>query len=226
MTYELHRDPRSSHQRIARYVRRLNRHPILDVGAGSGQLGRILADTGLVIDGVEPDAEAADAARPFYRSIMPARIEDAELPTATYEVVICADVLEHTTDPLAVLRHVVAASTTEAVFIISLPNVAHIAARLLLLAGTFPRHDRGIFDRTHLHFYTRATAVELVRDAGLVIGGISTTPVPLEEVWPPFLGTATREVAMRAQAYAARLSANLFAYQWLIVARRPPVAPA
>lgn len=221
MTYELHLDPRSSHQRIGRFLRRLGRQPILDVGASSGQLGRILAGTNLIIDGVEPDADAADAARKFYRSIVTARIEDAELPTATYEVVVCADVLEHTRDPVAVLRHLVAASTSEAVFIISLPNVAHIAARLLLLAGAFPRHDRGIFDRTHLHFYTRTTALELIRDAGLVVGGVSTTPVPLEDVWPPILGKVTREIAMRAQTYAARLSASLFAYQWLIVARRP-----
>ena len=220
MTYELHLDPRSSHQRTAGFVRRLNRQPILDVGAASGHLGRSLADTGLIIDGVEPDAVAADTARPFYREVTVSRIEDAELPAASYEVVVCADVLEHTADPIAVLKHLIAASTSDAVFIISLPNVAHIAARLFLLAGVFPRHDRGIFDRTHLHFYTRATGLQMLREAGLAIHGVGTTPVPLDEVWPRLLGPTTREIAMRAQTLAARLSANLFAYQWLIVARR------
>lgn len=221
MPYELHHDPRSSHQRIAKHVRRLSRGPILDVGAASGQLGRLLVDTKLPIDGIEPDEDAAAAARPFYRSIVTSRIEDADLPASTYPVVVCADVLEHTADPEAVLRHLIAASSSDAVFIISVPNVAHLAARLLLLLGMFPRHERGIFDRTHLHFYTRSTAVELIDSAGLRVSAVETTPVPLEDVWPRELGTTMREAAMRLQTLAARVAPSLFAFQWLIVARRP-----
>ena len=220
MTYALHRDPRSSHQRIARYIRRLNRGPVLDVGAASGQLGRLLADAHLPIDGIEPDAEAAEAARPFYRSVVTARVEDAELEPSSYAVVVCADVLEHTPDPHAVLRHLVAASAEDAVFLISLPNVAHLAARLIVLAGRFPQHDHGIFDRTHLHFYTRDTALGLIRSAELRIKDVGVTPVPLEEIWPQVLGEASRELAMRAQMAAASVAPTLFGFQWLIVARR------
>jgi len=174
----------------------------------------------LPIDGIEPDESAAESARPFYRSIQCSRIEDAELPASTYRVVVCADVLEHTADPEAVLRRLIGASTEDAVFVISLPNVAHLAGRLLLLVGSFPRHDRGIFDRTHLHFYTRATALELVQAAGLTVTRIGTTPVPLEDVWPSALGSDTRELAMRSQMLAGRIAPTLFAFQWLIVARR------
>jgi len=224
-TYRLHRDPRSSHQRIARFLRREGRGPILDVGCASGQLGRLLARTDLPMDGIEPNEQAAESARPFYRSIQAARIEDAELPPAQYPVVVCADVLEHTPDPEAVLKRLVAASTSDAIFVISLPNVAHLAGRLLLLGGTFPRHDRGIFDRTHLHFYTRSTALELVRSADLDVTKLGTTPVPLEDIWPPAFGSATREAAMRMQTLAAELAPTLFAFQWLIVARRHRPAP-
>lgn len=181
-----------------------------------------MADTELPIDGIEPNESAAESARPFYRSIQSCRIEDAELPKSTYPVVVCADVLEHTPDPEAVLRGLVEASTDDAVFVISLPNVAHLAGRLLLLTGSFPRHDRGIFDRTHLHFYTRATALELVRSSGLTVTRVSTTPVPLEDVWPSALASGARELAMRSQMLAGRLAPTLFAFQWLIVARRSP----
>ena len=96
-------------------------------------------------------------------------------------------------------------------------------AAFLLLTGSFPRHDRGIFDRTHLHFYTPATALELVRsDSGLTVTRVSTTPVPLEDVWPSALGSGARELAMRSQMLAGRLAPTLFAFQWLIVARRSP----
>lgn len=220
MAYELHRDPRSSHQRIGRWLRRRRPGPILDVGASSGQLGRVLAGSGLTIDGIEPDPDSAAAAAPFYRSMQVATVEAATLPEGMYGVVVCADVLEHAADPRAVLRRLLDAAIPEAEFLISVPNVAHVAARLLRLSGSFPRHDRGIFDRTHLHFYTRATAVEFVRSTGLEVRAISTTPVPLEDVWPRVLGAPTLELAMRAQVLAARVAPTLFAFQWIIIASR------
>lgn len=220
MAYSLHSDPRSSHQRIAKFLRGLGREPILDVGASSGQLGQLLAGSGLKIDGIEPDAESAALARHHYRSFSATTVEAAELPSAPYRVIVAADVLEHTTDPTNVLKHLVAASTEDALFVISLPNVAHLAARLLVLSGRFPQHDRGIFDRTHLHFYTRETALGLLRSAGLSVNRMNTTPVPLEDVWPVALGPGLRELAMAGQTAAARLTPTLFAFQWLFVARR------
>jgi methyltransferase family protein len=220
VAYSLHSDPRSSHQRIARFVRSLGREPILDVGASSGQLGQLLAGSGLTLDGIEPDADSAAVARPYYRSVSVSTIESADLVGAPYRVIVAADVLEHTPDPSSVLKQLVAASTEDAAFVISLPNIAHLAARLLVLSGRFPRHDRGIFDRTHLHFYTRETALELVASAGLTVATMNATPVPLEDVWPAALGSGLREVAMRSQTGAARVAPTLFAFQWLFVARR------
>ena len=217
MDYPLHHDPRSSHQRIARLVRRLNAEPVLDVGAAAGNMGRLLAGSGLAIDAIEPAGDAA-AACPFYRRVIDDGIEDAQLEAATYRVVICADVLEHTADPVAVVRSLVAAAAPNATFVISLPNIAHLWARAIVLAGRFPQHDRGPFDRTHLHFYTRQTALELLRDGGLRVDHIATTPVPLEDVWPSWAPRSLLEPAMRLQTLAARLMPTAFAYQWLFVA--------
>jgi hypothetical protein len=220
VAYELHLDPRSSHQRIARHVRALAADPILDVGASSGQLGRLIAGSELTIDGIEPDGEAAAEAAPFYRSIQRSTMEHADLPTNTYRIIVCADVLEHLPNPEGQLRRLVESGTADATFLISLPNIGHLAARLLLLAGKFPRHSRGIFDRTHLHFYTRETVGELVDAAGLQVIKWEATPVPLEDVWPERLPSALREATMRMQSGAGRLAPRLFGFQWLIVARR------
>ena len=220
MPYSLHSDPRSSHQRIARFLRTLRRDPILDVGASSGQLGQLLAGSGLTLDGIEPDAASAAVAQPHYRSFSVSTVEAADMVGAPYRVIVAADVLEHTPDPTSVLKKLVSASTDDAVFIVSLPNIGHLAARLLVLSGRFPHHDRGIFDRTHLHFYTRDTALELMASAGLSVASMNATPVPLEDVWPPALGAALRELAMQGQTAAARVAPTLFAFQWLFVARR------
>lgn len=201
-------------------MRSLGADPILDVGASSGQLGQLLADTGLTIDGIEPDAASAEEALPFYRSVQCSTVEEAELPADTYRVVVCADVLEHLHDPEAQLRRLVASGTDDAVIVVSVPNVAHLAARLLLLAGKFPRHPRGIFDRTHRHFYTRETVLELMRTAGLNVASVEATPVPLDDIWPSRWPLAMREALMRIQSIAARVAPRLFGFQWLIIATR------
>src|SRR5579864_6507708 len=136
--YRLHRDPRSSHQQIAQLVQSLQLSPILDVGAAQGMLGQMVHASGLVIDAVEANPQWANEARPFYRNTWASIVEDAPLPGREYKLVICADVLEHTPNPLEVLKHLRAAGTEDAVFIISVPNVAHLAVRMMLLFGYFP----------------------------------------------------------------------------------------
>ena len=219
--YRLHRDPRSSHQQIIARVLRLRRQPVLDVGAAQGILGRLAEGSGLAIDAVEPHSVWAEHARPFYRQVFNTKIEDAPLPDQTYEVVLCGDVLEHTVDPVAVLRRLLRAATEDATFIISVPNVAHVAVRLMLLFGRFPRMEKGILDRTHLHFFTRDTAEAMLRDAGLRATEASVTGVPLGEVWRE--AEAERRLwfraARRLQYAMLTLFPRLFGYQWIFVAR-------
>ena len=125
--YRLHRDPRSSHQQIARLTRRLGASPVLDVGAAQGILAQLVAGSGLTLDAVEPNPAWAERARPFYRAVHVGTVEGAALTPRTYRTVVCGDVLEHTADPVAVLGQLRAVATDDAVFIISLPHVAHLA---------------------------------------------------------------------------------------------------
>jgi 2-polyprenyl-3-methyl-5-hydroxy-6-metoxy-1,4-benzoquinol methylase len=191
----------------------------LDVGAAQGFLGQLLAGSALTIDAVEPRQQCAERAGPFYRRVFASPIEQVQLPPSTYEAVVCADVLEHLLDPLSVLRRLRAAATPDAAFIISLPNVAHLAVRLMLLFGSFPRMERGILDRTHLHFFTRDTAEEMLRAAGLRIEQAHATSAPLEELWPGAQGRWPLNGLMRMQHLAIGLAPRLFAFQWVFVAR-------
>jgi hypothetical protein len=200
--YALHSDPQSSHQQIARLVRRIGRAPVLDVGAAQGFLGRLLQPDGVIIDAIEPHPLWAAHARPYYRTVYASDIEAAALPARCY--------------PLRVLS---LAATCDATFIVSLPNVAHIAARLLLLFGRFPQMDRGIFDRTHLHFYTRRTAANMLCAAGLDVVLARPTPVPLEQIWPAHRSPAILKVLMAIQRVGLLLAPTLFGFQWIMVAR-------
>ena len=216
--YRLHRDPRSSHQQIAGLVQSLKLSPILDVGAAQGMLGHLIQGSGLVIDAVEANPQWADLARPYYRNTWASIVQDAPLPTREYKLVVCADVLEHTPDPVAILKRLREAATEDATFIVSVPNVAHLAVRLMLLFGRFPKMERGILDRTHLQFFTKDTALDMLAQAGLHAGRVRATGVPLDELWKGGEGKLPFRAMQRMQHLALNIAPRLFGMQWVMVA--------
>lgn len=218
--YRAHNDPRSSHQQISRRVRELAHSPVLDVGAASGMLGRSIQDAGLTIDGVEMNPAWAELARPFYRTVWASSIEAAPLPAKTYKLVVCADVLEHTPDPKSVLLRLRESATDDAVFIISVPNIAHLAVRMMLLLGRFPRMERGPLDRTHLQFFTKDTAREMVESAGFKVRRFNATGVPLDEIWKNGEAKPLYKAAMKTQHAALAVAPRLFGFQWIMEATR------
>src|SRR5688572_8818935 len=95
--YRPHTDPKSSHQQIAGLVREFARDrgfvPVLDVGCAQGMLGAMMRETGVEIDGVEPNENWATMARPMYHEVFATTIEDAPLQNGRYRLVVCGDVL-------------------------------------------------------------------------------------------------------------------------------------
>jgi len=217
--YRSHRDPRSSHQQISRLVRSLNQSPVLDVGAAQGMLAQSLEGSGIILDAVEANPEWAQLARPHYHQVFAAPIEAAPLPEKTYKVIVCADVLEHTVQPVEVLQQLRRSAADDATFIISVPNVAHLAVRLMLLFGRFPKMERGPLDRTHLHFFTKDTARALLEQAGLRVQRFSATGVPLDELWKNGEGKILFRAMIKMQHAAISIAPRLFGFQWIMIAK-------
>jgi 2-polyprenyl-3-methyl-5-hydroxy-6-metoxy-1,4-benzoquinol methylase len=219
--YRPHTDPRSSHQQIAALVRELARErefqPVLDVGCAQGMLGAMMQGSGIEIDGVEPNSAWAEMARPMYRQVFATTIENAPLEDGRYRLIVCGDVLEHLPDPVATLMRLRRASSPDAKFIISLPNVAHVAIRLMLLFGQFPKMERGILDRTHLQFLTRKTATQMLAQAGLKVERFSVTGVPIDELWKHGEGKLLFRALVRAQHPFLSLLPGLFGYQLIFL---------
>jgi methionine biosynthesis protein MetW len=169
-----------SHRAIAGAVPRGAR--VLDVGCASGHLAALLRDRrGCTVVGIERDSQAAAEARERGIEVRLADVED-DLAVEGFDVVVFGDVLEHLRDPAAALRRALGAPLT----VVSLPNIAHWTARRALLRGRFPQADHGLFDRTHLRFFTRATAHALARDAGFAVveERFTGAPLPLESRLP------------------------------------------
>jgi hypothetical protein len=100
------------------------------------------------------------------------------------------------------------------------PNVANVTVRAALLAGRFPYAERGILDRTHLRFYTRRSARELIAQAGFRIRRMAATAMPLELAVPALGRAPLRRPTRGLASAAARVWPTLFGYQVVLEADR------
>jgi 2-polyprenyl-3-methyl-5-hydroxy-6-metoxy-1,4-benzoquinol methylase len=217
----------SSHGRILHLARDWPRDArILDVGTASGYIGRELRHLGFTnLVGVDRDVDCAAVARSNYHEFIVRDVEQQPLgdEIGDFDVVICADVLEHIVDPLTQLRHLARRLKPAGMAVVSLPNVANWTVRLTLLAGRFPYADRGILDRTHLRFFTRRSARQLIEKAGFAIERCDPTPLPIGLIGGGIVPAPIAQAGEALYATAARAWGNLLAYQFVFVAR--PFAP-
>jgi 2-polyprenyl-3-methyl-5-hydroxy-6-metoxy-1,4-benzoquinol methylase len=163
---------------------------VLDVGCATGYLAAELARRGCAVVGVEADPAAAERARDHCDAVVVGDVEAAATRTdaaahAPFDIVLCADVLEHLRDPWDVLSWARTLLADDGRAVVSLPNIAHWTARRELLRGRFPQADHGLFDRTHLRFFTRTTAKDLAARAGFALleEHPAAAPLPLESRW-------------------------------------------
>ena len=148
---------------------------VLDIGCGSGATLRWLKDSGRcgVGIGVEMVERAAALARERLDEVF---VGDANVLVETafapqsFDLVLCLDVLEHLVDPWQFVGKVQRLVKPGGLIVTSLPNVRHLRVLLpLLLAGRWRYERAGILDRTHLRFFTRESALELMSGSGLQV---------------------------------------------------------
>ena len=100
----------------------------------------------------------------------------------------------------------------------SLPNSGHAYFRWNVMLGRFPSHDRGLFDRTHLHFYTWRGWVELFASAGFRIETVNCSGVPVGLALPRWRDTGAVRALERLSYESARWWKEMFAYQFIVTA--------
>ena len=145
---------------------------VLDLGTGSGALGEFLTrQQGCTVDGLTYNAHEADLARPHYRHVYVADLEQCDLPSLLgaqrYDVIVCADVLEHIRNPEQVLLACRALLRDGGFLVLSVPNAGYCGLIAELMAGDFRYREEGLLDRTHVRFFTRRTLLHLLQEIGL-----------------------------------------------------------
>jgi 2-polyprenyl-3-methyl-5-hydroxy-6-metoxy-1,4-benzoquinol methylase len=218
--YPVKADRHSSHSQIVKQCGEGRGLRLLDVGCARGHLSAVLASQGWSVTGIEYDAADAAVARDKGIDVIVGTAEDAMgTMNEKFDVVVFADVLEHFVHPEDVLSQARALLVPGGRIVISIPNVAHLSVRLQLLMGAFTYTDRGILDRTHLHFYTKKTLKKMIVGAGLDTIYIGATPAPVEEVFPVFRKIAPLRMLLELNALIARTWKSAFAYQYIAVAK-------
>jgi methionine biosynthesis protein MetW len=145
---------------------------ILDVGCSSGALGAALkARQSCQVVGVELDRDYARDAATRLDRVLVADLESLD-PQAEalsgFDCLIAADVLEHLRDPWSVFERLTGTVRPGGSVIVSVPNVRHWTTfRALGWSGIWPRDDDGVYDRSHLRWFTLADARALMEQAGL-----------------------------------------------------------
>jgi methionine biosynthesis protein MetW len=148
---------------------------ILDMGCSSGALGAALKERqGAEVVGIELDeAYARDAEKRLDRVVCADLETGLEQDLGAFDCVIAADVLEHLVDPWRVLRRATGLLEPGGAAIVSLPNVRYYRTfRELGARGRWPREPEGLFDATHLRWFTLADARELLEQAGLEVAEV------------------------------------------------------
>lgn len=145
---------------------------VLEVGCGGGALGAVWKreHPQTRYYGIEAMEQPAEQARQVLDRVICADVEGVvdgfeDLPPL--DCLIYGDVLEHLRDPWSCLQRHCAWLRQGGTVLACIPNVQHWSALLLLLQGEWPLLEEGLFDRTHLRWFTRAGVIRLMRGAGL-----------------------------------------------------------
>lgn len=143
---------------------------VLDIGCGSGEVGSYLAARPATVHGLEPSAERASQAARRLPVVEVGAATPGFMPTlvtARYDHVVLIDVLEHVTDPVALLSWCAARLSEDGTILCIVPNSAHLSFRTKIVRGDWSYADAGMFDRDHVRFYDIHSIDDVTRRADM-----------------------------------------------------------
>lgn len=193
---------------------------VLDIGSGPGGLAVELTKKGCSVTVVDRHLPASV---PDGIAVEVRDLDDNQaIGVVGHDTLLLLDVIEHLKDPEQFLERLREGFDYEPRrLILTTPNIAFVAQRVMLLLGQFNYGKTGILDRTHKRLFTFRSIRHLLRDAGFKIKTIKGVPAP----FPKVLGQGTLgKLAIDGNLLLIRLSKTLFSYQIYVVAETTPSA--
>ena len=216
--YELKPGPGSSHGRLLNWLAERAPSRVLDLGCADGAFGQRIRVFGHHVTGV--DVNHAKGVEDRLDVFIEADLESG-IPESVgegYDIVLCADVVEHVRDPRQLLHDAANLLAFGGSVVASVPNFGHWYPRARTALGLFDYDRRGILDSTHIRFFTRGSFERLIDDAGLVVSRREATGLPFDVAkrGSGSVGEPKKVSALGAiDAFMVKLRPQLFGYQFL-----------
>lgn len=146
---------------------------VLDVGCFCGGSGRWIKQKfpGAEVIGIEMLLKAAEVAAEDYDKVIVSTFEDVDfeaegLARGSVDAIIAADVLEHLYNPWQALQRLKPLLAPGGAIYISLPNIRNLNILNALAKGEWEYAGAGILDITHIRFFTKKQALEMLTQTG------------------------------------------------------------
>jgi len=189
---------------------------ILDIGCGTGVLAEVLKSRGHLVDGISISEKELEIAANHLQCAFLYNLENGlppDIVNNTYDYVVCSHVLEHIVYPNKLLLGIRNVLKESGSLVVALPNIMHYSARLKILAGNFEYDKAGMWDNTHVKWYTFGSGQRLLADNGF--------KVEYADVWGdlPFNSIASKILPEKIRVglfnQIKRLSRGFFGYELL-----------
>jgi 2-polyprenyl-3-methyl-5-hydroxy-6-metoxy-1,4-benzoquinol methylase len=151
----------------------------LEVGCGGGKFGEQLIKNGQaeIVYGIEPVADACERAKKRLTNCFQTIFADGHLPEEVlqkkYDCIVFNDVLEHLEDPWEALNLCKKLLAPGGCIVASIPNILHFHDFFgMFFSQDFKYREGGIFDKTHLRFFTRKSIVRMFDECGYNLAAI------------------------------------------------------
>lgn len=191
---------------------------LLDIGAGSGWLGRSLrSQHPQELVAVEIDTRSHHVLGDAYDRVLS---DIHSLRDESFDFIVLLDVLEHLPKPIDFLKSVRSLLKPHGEILVSVPNVAHWSVRFpLFFLGRFEYSSLGIMDGTHLQFFSRRGFLNLCHAVPKCrIAEVSASIEPFELALPDWAwNNPLYRALLPVRQLAARTLPGLMAYQHLAI---------
>lgn len=173
------------HATLVRQCARLNK--VLEIGCGTGEFLAFLEGKGLEVAGVE-FADSAQRVK-FKGKLYVGRMEDLEIPEASFDAVLLLNVIEHLVDPVDVLKKIRRMLAPHGVLLLRHPNSdlffnlpyrylvefpKYVLHRSLLRRGVKTKFTIVGFQNQHLFYFNRRSVSRMLEQAGLHVQDYTT----------------------------------------------------
>jgi 2-polyprenyl-3-methyl-5-hydroxy-6-metoxy-1,4-benzoquinol methylase len=223
--YQLKESQDSSHGVILDWLTQMPASRILDLGCSGGAFASRVRALGHHVTGVDSEefAHVRERCDAFFQADLDRGLPDEVMAHGPFDVVVCADILEHLRRPEDLLAKLPTVLTPRGAIIASVPNFGHWYSRGRTALGLFDYDQRGILDHGHVRFFTRRSFERLTRNAGLNPVRRHVTGLPLDALTNAPQRPVTR-VVRAADRLAVALRPTLFGYQLIYHFELSPAA--